>query len=159
VEERKGLEGEREVAEGDYRAPHEDAPVLAEETVGDDASEDRGQPGAARVRSVDRGRVFVAHPEAARGRRRHHVEDEEGPHPVVAEALPHLGEEEGGEASGVAGPARGLAHEAPFDRAGLCRKNAGAALTFRDDHLFFANPLRRTYGSPDRAPPIRRAPG
>ena len=43
--------------------------------------------------------------QAARRRRRDQIQDQEGAHPVVAEALPHLGEEERGEPTGVAGPA------------------------------------------------------
>ena len=46
---------------------------------------------------------FGVHPQPALGRGGHHEEEEQRAHPVVAEALPHLGEEERGQAAGMAG--------------------------------------------------------
>ena len=88
--------------EGDDDAADEHAAVLAEETIRDDAAEDRRAPHAARVRAVDRRGVRVRESETAVGYRRHHVEDEERPHPVVAEPLPHLGEKERRESARMA---------------------------------------------------------
>ena len=80
--------------EGDDDAADEDAAVLTEQAIGDEAAENRRAPGAAGVGAVDRCRIGVGEAQPAGGDRRHHVEDEEGAHAVVAEALPHLGEEE-----------------------------------------------------------------
>ena len=107
VEERERLEGEREVPERDDDAADEDAAVLSEEAIGDDAAEDGGAPDAAGVGPVDRRRVGVREAESAFGRRRHHVQNQERPHPVVAEPLPHLGEEERREPTWVAEECRG----------------------------------------------------
>ena len=57
-----------------------------------------GAPRAARVRAVDRRALGVGEAEPAGGDRRDHVEDQERAHAVVAEALPHLREEERGRA-------------------------------------------------------------
>ena len=101
VEERERLEGQDEVSERDDDAADEDGAVLAEEAVGDQAAEDRGAPGGACVGPVNRGCVSVRESEAALGGGRDHVEDEEGAHAVVAEALPHLGEKQRGQPARV----------------------------------------------------------
>ena len=85
--------------ERDDDAADEHAAVLAEQAIGDEAAEDRRAPDAARVGAVDRRRVRVREAQPAGAGRRDHVEDQERAHPVVAEALPHLGEEERGEAA------------------------------------------------------------
>ena len=46
--------------------------------------------------------VAVSKPSPPVGERRRHEQDEQRAHPVVAEALPHLGEEQRGEPAGVA---------------------------------------------------------
>src|SRR2546425_10403240 len=91
IEERQRVEGEGEVAERDDDPSHEHAAVLPEPAVGDDAADDRRQPHGADVVPVDRSGVLVREPE-----RLDHAQDQEAPHPVVAEPLPHLREEERG---------------------------------------------------------------
>src|SRR5437588_794328 len=65
----------------------------------------RRRPGARGVRAVQRAGVLIVEAE-----RVHHVEDEESAHAVVAEALPHLGEEESGEAARVSEKTAGRRH-------------------------------------------------
>ena len=108
VEVRDGVERHREVAGGDDHAADEDRAAGADEIVGDEAAEDREQVDAHRVSAVNGGGVFVGVAEAALGGGLRHEENEERPHAVVAEALPHLGEEEGGEAAGLAAEAGGV---------------------------------------------------
>src|SRR5213078_3234833 len=90
------MEGEREVAEGDDDAANEDAAVLAQPAV-DEAADDRRQPDARDIVAVGEAGVLIGEAERLR-----HVQDEESPHPVVAEALPHLGEKQRSEAARVA---------------------------------------------------------
>ena len=104
IEEGEGLEGERDVAKGDDDPAHQHASIGAQKAIGDQAAQNRGAPDAARVGAVDGRRVGNREPQAAGGHRRGHVEDEEGAHAVVAEALPHLGEKEGREPARVPGP-------------------------------------------------------
>ena len=85
----------------------EHAAVLPQPAVRNDAAEDGGEPDAPRIRAIDGAGMLVVEAEGV-----DHVEDEERPHPVVAEALPHLREEERGETAGVAGPAGGVGVDA-----------------------------------------------
>ncbi len=134
VEERQRVEGEREVAQRDDDPAHEHAAVLTQPPVGDHAAEDRRQPDAADVVAEYGARVRVGEAERLR-----HVQDQKPAHPVVAEALPHLGEEERGEAPRVAEPVgapRRLsrrAHSAPppRERPARARHRPGAAPTSR----------------------------
>ena len=109
VEERKRLEREREVARSDDDPADEHASILAEHAVRHETAEDRGPPDAARVRPVDRRRVRIREAQSARAGWRGHVQNEERTHPVVAETLPHLREEERRESAWVA-------EEAPIQR-------------------------------------------
>jgi hypothetical protein len=95
VEEGKRLERQAEVAERDDRAADEDAAVLPEESIGDDATEDRSRPNTAGVGSINGGGIRVREAKPSVGCRRDHVEDQERPHPVVTEPLPHFGEKKG----------------------------------------------------------------
>src|SRR2546430_12929824 len=78
---------------------------MAQPAIRDDAAEDGGEPHAADVVAVHGARVRVREAERLR-----HVQDEEAPHPVIAEALPHLREKECGQAAGMAEPA-GVGHQ------------------------------------------------
>ena len=102
VKERQGVKREREMAQGDDRAADEHAPVMAEPPVRDDPAEDRGQPDTADIIAVHRSSMHIREAE-----RLDHVQDQEPPHPVIAEALPHLGEEQRRQPAGVAEPCPG----------------------------------------------------
>ncbi len=109
-------QGQQEVADHDDRAAERDGLPGAEEAVGDPAAREGQQVDHRRVDAVDGARDGHLHAEAAVGDGGGHVEHQQGTHAVVAEALPHLAHEEGGEAPGV--PEEGLA-------AGRGRLNAG----------------------------------
>ena len=53
IEEGEGLEGERDVAQRDDDPAHQHAAIGAEKAVGDQATQNRGAPDAARVGAVD----------------------------------------------------------------------------------------------------------
>ena len=108
VERREGVEREGEVAQRDQDAAEQDGVVLADQPIRDETAENCRAPGAARVGAVDRGRLGRAEAHAAGADRRDEIQDEEGPHPVIAEALPHLREEQGREPAGVSCPASGV---------------------------------------------------
>src|SRR6185295_19859767 len=99
VEERQRVKGEREVSEGDDDPADEYTAILAEPAICDEAPEDRRDPHAADVIAIDGAGVRIGEAERLR-----HVQDQEPPHPVVAEPLPHFGEEKRGETAGVAEP-------------------------------------------------------
>src|SRR5213592_3105202 len=90
------MKREREVAQRDDDPADQDAAVVPQPAVGDDPAEDRGQPHAADIVAIHGARVGIGEAERLR-----HVQDEEPPHPVVTEPLPHLGEEERGQTAGV----------------------------------------------------------
>ena len=66
----------------------------AEQAVADPAARQRDQIYECRVESVDGSGRLVVEAEAAVRHGIHHEQHEQRPHAVVAEALPHLGEEE-----------------------------------------------------------------
>ncbi len=101
VERREHLEREREMPHRDDDPSGEDAPVLAEQAVRNEAAEDRREPDASGVRAVEGARVPVVEAEPPGGDRGDHVEDEERPHSVVAEPFPHFREEQDRQARGV----------------------------------------------------------
>jgi hypothetical protein len=78
--------------------------MQAEQTIGDPAAGHREQIHAGGVDAVDRGRGLVVEPEAAGLDAGDHRQHQDRAHAVVAEALPHLGEEERGEAARMSGP-------------------------------------------------------
>ncbi len=102
VERRERRERHAEVPAGDDDAAVEDGPPLADEPVGDPAAGQRRHVDHRRVETVDRAGRGGVEPEPAVGERRDHEEDEQRAHPVVTEALPHLGEEERREPTRVA---------------------------------------------------------
>src|SRR5207244_9206391 len=106
---REVVKGEREMAAGDDDAAIEHGAALAEEAVGEPTAGESGQVDHRRVEAVDRTRLRGLPAEAPGGERGGHEEQQERPHAVVAEAFPHLGEEEGREAERMAeeGPPRG----------------------------------------------------
>src|SRR5262249_3189514 len=105
IQERQAGERQREMAERDDDAADEHAAVLAEPRVGDQSAEDRREPDAGDVRRVGRAGVGIGE-----GQRLRQVQDQEAAHPVVAEALPHLGEEERSEAARVTEETRFAVH-------------------------------------------------
>ena len=108
VERRDVAEGHREVAGGDDNTADENGAAGADEIIGDEAAEDREQINAHRVGAVNGGGFFGIEGEATFGGGLHHEEHEQGAHAVVGKALPHFGEEEGGEAAGVAAESAGF---------------------------------------------------
>src|SRR5262245_61132416 len=93
------------MAKGDDDATEQNAAILADPAVGDQTSEDRRCPGAACIGSIDRCRTSIRKPKTSIRSRCGHVKDEKCPHAVIAEALPHLGEEERGNTAGMSRPA------------------------------------------------------
>jgi hypothetical protein len=83
------------VTERDQNAAVEDGATLAHQPVGYPSARQGERIDAERVQSIDGTRGGRVITEAADRRRGGHEENEQRPHPVVAEALPHLGEEEG----------------------------------------------------------------
>src|SRR4029453_15720690 len=65
----------------------------SEKSVSDPTSRYCGQIGGAGVSAVNSGGFRSVETEATTGRRRDHVQNQNGAHPVVAETLPHLCEE------------------------------------------------------------------
>ena len=78
-----------------------DRAALADQSVGNPSARERQRVYAERVEPVDGAgrRGVVTHP--ARRERRGHEENQQRPHAVVAEALPHLGEEQRGQSTRV----------------------------------------------------------
>src|SRR5204863_7755624 len=93
------LEGEREMPRGDDDPANEHGTILAEQLIRDQSADDRRRPGAAGIGAIDRRGARVRESQPAGRRRRDHGADQKRSHPVIAEALPHLGEKEGGESA------------------------------------------------------------
>src|SRR2546423_7635352 len=89
--------------------------------IGEPTAGDRHCIDGHRVKAVDRGCFGGGESESARRRWGDHEEDEQSAHPVVAEALPHLGEEEDGEASRMAQPFVAHAATLPIDTSERCQ--------------------------------------
>ena len=94
IEKRQRRERQHEVAHHDDHTAEQHAAVLPEPPVAEDAADDRRAPRGSRVGAVDRRGQRIPHGQAAGRNWRSHVEDEERPHPVITEPLPHLGEEQ-----------------------------------------------------------------
>ena len=78
------------VARGhEQAAPHHRAP-RAEQAIGEQSAQERRRVDERRVGAVDRVGAAVVHAQEAL----EHVEEQQRPHAVVGEALPHLGEEQ-----------------------------------------------------------------
>ena len=86
----------------DQDAAAEHRALRAEQAIGDPAAEEAEQVGAAEVQPVDGAGGLVIEAEAALRDGRHHEQDQHRAHAVVGEALPHLGEEAGGESQRLA---------------------------------------------------------
>ena len=85
---------DREMPDGDQDATGPDRPLRTEQAIRDPSARQRGEIHTRRVESVDRGRNLVVESKPALGRRRDHEEHEQRAHAVIAQALPHLREEE-----------------------------------------------------------------
>ena len=90
------LERHEEVADRHEQGADDDGSSISEDPVREEAAEDRRDVDEARVDLVDGPRIAARHLEVI-----HHVEDEERPHPVVAEPLPHLRQEENVKTEGM----------------------------------------------------------
>ncbi len=97
-----GAEGQGELAGGDEDPTVEDRVPGPDDPVGEPSSGQSRQVDGRRVEAVDGGGPAHRQPQTPGLDGIHHEEDEDPPHPVVGEPLPHLGEEEGGQTTGVA---------------------------------------------------------
>ena len=88
-------DGQGKVAEHDDDAAIPDGILGADHAVGDPAPRQRSQVHGCRVQPVNRGSGHVIHAQAAFSDRCGHEQHQQGPHAVIAEAFPHLGEEQG----------------------------------------------------------------
>src|SRR5437868_3941466 len=89
------------MSRGNDDSADQDAAVLPETDIRNQAAEDGGKPDAAGIHPIDSSRLSVRESETTcRGRRRH-IKDEKRAHSVVAETLPHLREKERAEAARV----------------------------------------------------------
>ena len=100
VERDLGRNRQRIVAGGDDDASHQDGAALADEPVRHPSSGESQRVDSEGIQTVDRARLGLAHAHPSPGAV-DHEQDQEGPHSVVAETLPHLGEEQGREPSGM----------------------------------------------------------
>ena len=128
VEGRERRERHAEMPAGDEDAAIEHGAPLADQPVGDPPAGQRGHVHHRGVETVDGARACRVESEAAGGKRRRHEQNEQRAHAVIAEALPHLGEEERRESArmaeegavvgrrGLAGSARG-GRDRGFDHA------------------------------------------
>ncbi len=101
VEEFRARHRQAQLAEHDEDAAVEHRAPQPEDAVGDPPARQRQHVHEGHVGAVDGAGASHLEAEPARRHRRRHEEDENGAHAVVREALPHLGEEEGGQPSGV----------------------------------------------------------
>ena len=131
-EQEQRLESHHEVADRHQGGAEQDGAVLAEHAVGENAAEQRREIDEAGIEAVDvRGKGLRAkraehrfeqlleRPEPDHGvgvlgqqQKFHHVEHEQGPHPVVGEALPHLGREQEGQPARMPEQVAGAGHVA-----------------------------------------------
>ena len=91
-----------EIAGGDQQPAQDDGALLPQEAVGDPSRREGEDVGAGGEQSVDRAGRGNVEAEAVLRRGGRHIQDEERADAVVAEALPHFGEEERGQPAGVA---------------------------------------------------------
>ena len=100
VEGEFGRDSQRVVAGGDDDPAHQDGAPLADEPVRHPSSGESQCVDGEGVQAVDGARFGRAHSHAPAGGV-DHEQDQERSHAVIAEALPHLGEEEGREPPGM----------------------------------------------------------
>jgi hypothetical protein len=87
------------VAAGDDDAAVEHRAALADQAIRDPAARQAGHVDHRRVQAVHRAGDARLEAESARRDWRGHEQDEERAHPVIAESLPHFGEEERGQSA------------------------------------------------------------
>ena len=97
---------EREVADGDDASAPEHRTPKAEHVVGNPSARQRDDIDGRGVQAVNRRRGHVIQAHAAGGEGIGHVQHENGAHPVIAETLPHLREEERRQPARMSEPAR-----------------------------------------------------
>ena len=96
---------QREVARRDDDAAPEDRAAQPEKAIRDPTARQRDHVHGGRIQAIDRRRGHIVQSHAAGCDGVGHVQDEDRPHPVVAEPLPHLGEEERGQTARMPEPA------------------------------------------------------
>ena len=104
VKRRRGRDGQREVTSRDDDASPQHGTTLSQQSVGNPAARQRDGVDSERIQTVNGRRRHVRQPESTV---RHHVghkQDKEGAHPVVAEALPHLGKKQRRQTARVSEP-------------------------------------------------------
>ena len=101
VESRDGVERQRVVARGDDQAADQDRAPRADEVVRQIAPEDADHVAGHGVVAVDLGRELLVEPQATHRQWGDHEQEQERPHAVVGEALPHLGIEQHAQPPGV----------------------------------------------------------
>src|SRR5580692_1669811 len=87
--------------ERDHDAANQHRALAAEHAIADPAARQAGQVGGAHVHAVDRRRGAVIEPESAMRYLVHQEQDQQRPHAVEAQPLPHLDEEQGRDARRV----------------------------------------------------------
>ena len=102
VKHRQDRHGHAEVAARDQDAAVQHAAALAEPAIRDPSARQRQEVDHRGVQPVHRAGGRRIEAEAARRGRRGHEQDQQGAHAVIAEALPHLGEEQRRQAAGMA---------------------------------------------------------
>ena len=102
IEGRERGDRHAEVAGGDQDPADEHGPLRSDQPVGDPAAGQRHHVHHRGVQAVDGARRDRVEAQPARRGRGGHEQDEQRAHPVVAEALPHLGEEQRREAARMA---------------------------------------------------------
>ena len=104
---------EAEIERGDARESHaagdddsadEHGAPVSEVAIGNEAAWDAHQIDEHCVEAIDLSGVFFTEAEAGLRDRADHVEEKQRAHPVIAEALPHFGEEAGEESAGMPEP-------------------------------------------------------
>ena len=80
----------------------QDGTARSDQPVRNPAAAQTHQVHHRRIESVDRAGFGIREPETAFGHAGSEIKDQDRAHAVVAEALPHLGEEQGGQAARVA---------------------------------------------------------
>jgi hypothetical protein len=113
--ERDAVPGDRQaaVAEAHQDAAEDDRPAVTDDAVGEQPADEGRQVDQRQIRAEDVRGVAVRHRQAAHRRigrigRIRHVQDEDAEHQVEAEPLPHLGEEQDRQASGMVLEHRGV---------------------------------------------------
>src|SRR5687768_3547283 len=86
---------------GDETRADEDRTLKSQQAVGNPAAGKRCEINAEPVDADDRRRLAAIESPSAVGKRRRHEKNEEWTKTIVGEPLPHLGEEECGEADGM----------------------------------------------------------